>query len=96
MKREIQRNCLISLTALFFIFSYTLSFSAEKVKPTGPYETLRDYITALEARGKVLRIKEVDQDKYEGTAFVYRMLDEKGLDTSPGLMFEKVALCLRR
>jgi len=90
MKREIQRNCLISLTALFFIFSYTLSFSAEKVKPTGPYETLRDYITALEARGKILRIKEVDQDKYEGTAFVYRMLDEKGLDT--GLMFEKVKI----
>jgi len=92
MKREIQRNCLVSLTALFFIFSYTLSFSAEKVKPTGPYETLRDYITALEARGKILRIKEVDQDKYEGTAFVYRMLDEKGLDTSPGLMFEKVKI----
>ena len=87
MKRKIQRNCLISLAALFFIFSYTPSCSAEKVKLTGPYETLRDYIAALEARGKVLRIKEVDQDKYEGTAFVYRMLDEKGLDTSPGLMF---------
>ena len=112
MKRKAPRNCLISLTALFFLFSYNLSCSAEKgsaekgnaekgsaekgsaekVQPTGPYETLRDYIAALEARGKILRIKEVDQDKYEGTAFVYRMLDEKGLDTSPGLMFEKVKI----
>jgi len=92
MKRKTKRNYLISLTVLFFIFSYSLSCSAEKVQPTGPYETLRDYIAALEARGKILKIKEVDQDKYEGTAFVYRMLDEKGLDTSPGLMFEKVKI----
>ena len=83
---------MILLTALFFIISYSLSSSAENVQPTGPYETLRDYIAALEARGKILKIKEVDQDKYEGTAFVYRMLDEKGLDTSPGLMFEKVKI----
>jgi hypothetical protein len=79
MKRKAPRNCLISLTALFFLFSYNLSCSAEKgsaekgsaekgsaekVQPTGPYETLRDYIAALEARGKILRIKEVDQDKF--------------------------------
>ena len=64
----------------------------EKVAPTGPYDTLRDYLAALEARGKVLRIEKVDQDKYEGTAFVYRMLDEMGFDTSPAIMFEKVKI----
>jgi len=82
----------MSTITILFISFYSLSFSAEKVQLTGPYDTLRDYITALEARGKVLRIKEVDQDKYEGTAFVYRMLDELGFDTSPAILFEKVKI----
>ena len=71
---------------------HALSFGAEKVPITGPYDTLREYLAALEARGRVLRIKEVDQDQYEGTAFVYRMLDEMGLDTSPAIAFEKVKI----
>lgn len=68
------------------------TFAMEKVQLTGPYETIRDYLEALEARGKVLRIKEVDQDKYEATAFVYRMLDKLGSDKSPALMFEKIKI----
>lgn len=92
MKQKKRNTVVIVFAVLFSLFPCTLCFSAEKVKPTGPYETLRDYIAALDARGKLLKIKEVDQDRYEGTAFVYRMLDEKGLDTSPGLMFEKVKI----
>ncbi len=38
-----------------------------------PYDSLRDYALALEARGKLKRIKEMDQDAYEMTAFAYRL-----------------------
>jgi len=70
----------------------SLSISAEKVHPTGPYDSVRDYIAALEARGRLLRIKEMDQDKYEATAFVYMMLDKLGIERSPGIFIEKVKI----
>ena len=79
----------VALILLFSFFLSPLSCRAQDVQPTGPYDSLREYIAALEARGKILKIKEVDQDNYEGTAFVYRMLDEKGLDASPGIKCEK-------
>ena len=82
----------VAATIILTMFFYSHSFSAEKVQPTGPYDTLRDYIAALEARGRLLRIKEIDQDKYEGTAFVYRMLDKLGTDRAPALLFEKVKM----
>jgi len=34
-----------------------------------PFDSLRDYAAALEKRGKFIRIKEMDQDRYEATAF---------------------------
>jgi UbiD family decarboxylase len=88
-----ETNYVSVVLILFFSFLLSpLSCRAEEVQPTGPYDSLREYIAALDARGKILKIKEVDQDKYEGTAFVYRMLDEKGVDTSPGIKFEKVKI----
>src|SRR3990172_9241151 len=66
------------------------ALAGEKAKLTGPFDTMRDYIAALEARGKILKIKEVDQDKYEGTAFMYKMMDEMGSEKAPAVMFENV------
>ena len=43
-----------------------------------PYDSLRDYVAALEQRGKCIRIKEIDQDIYESTALVYRMMSRLG------------------
>ena len=40
-----------------------------------PFESLRDLTAALEARGKLIRIKEIDQDAYEATALSYRLID---------------------
>ncbi len=34
-----------------------------------PYNSLRDYVAALESQGELLRIKEMDQDSYEITGF---------------------------
>lgn len=45
-----------------------------------PFLSLQDYLTALDAKGDVLDIDEVDQDKYELTALLHRMWREKGLE----------------
>ncbi len=70
----------------------SLSFGAEELKTTGPYDSLRDYIAALEARGRVLRVKEVDQDNYEGTALMFRLIDEYGAHRAPAILFEKIKI----
>ena len=32
---------------------------------TGPYDSLREYVEAIEEHGKLIRIDEIDQDAYE-------------------------------
>ena len=89
---EKRKSMFVAVATILFLSLPALSFSSEKVPLTGPFDTLRDYLAALDARGNVMKIKKVDQDKYEGTAFVYRMLDELGLDSSPAILFEKVKI----
>ena len=54
----------------------------------GPYDSLRDDVADLEERGKLIRIKEIDQDRYESTALMFRMLDRMK-DKAPGIFIEK-------
>ncbi len=56
----------------------------------GPFDTLRDYVSALDANGKLLRIGEMDQDKYEATGFAYRMIQEFGWHDAPAFLVERV------
>lgn len=45
-----------------------MSVASDKEKNsrlTGPYDSLRDFVHAIEAHGKLMRLKEIDQDKYE-------------------------------
>jgi UbiD family decarboxylase len=79
-------------TIILSMSFHSLSFGAEKVPVTGPYDSLRDYVAALEARGRVLRVKEVDQDNYEGTALMFRLIDEFGADQAPAVLFEKIKI----
>ena len=60
------------------------------VASTGPYDSLREFIAALESHGYLLRIPEIDQDKYEATALAYRLVDRKGYNTAPAMLFERV------
>jgi 4-hydroxy-3-polyprenylbenzoate decarboxylase len=53
-----------------------------------PYDSLRDYAAALEARGKLIRITEIDQDQYEMTAFYYRLIDRLRAK-APGFLVER-------
>ena len=53
-----------------------------------PYNSLRDYAAALEAQGELLRIKEMDQDSYEMTAFSYK-LDDRMKEKAPAFLVER-------
>jgi len=56
----------------------------------GPFETLRDYIEALDDRGLLLRVPRVDQDAYESTALMYRLVEKFGVYEAPAVLFEKL------
>jgi len=53
-----------------------------------PFNSLRDYAAALEAQGELLRIKEMDQDSYEMTAFSYK-LDDRMKEKAPAFLVER-------
>ena len=53
-----------------------------------PYDSLRDYAAALEKRNKFVRIKEMDQDKYEATAFYYKLMDRMKTN-APAFLIER-------
>jgi 4-hydroxy-3-polyprenylbenzoate decarboxylase len=58
--------------------------------PTAPFDTLREYVAAIEANGLLLRFDQVDQDAFEGSAIVYALIDKYGWYEAPALLFENV------
>jgi 4-hydroxy-3-polyprenylbenzoate decarboxylase len=65
---------------------------AAEGQPTGPFESLRDYVAALEARGRLLRIPEMDADQFEPTGFAYRLIEEKGFHKAPAFLIERLKI----
>lgn len=59
-------------------------------RDTGPFDSFRDYVQALEDRGLVMRVKRLDQDQYEMTALMYRLIDEFGWYGAPALLVEEI------
>ena len=37
-----------------------------------------------------MRLKEIDQDKYEATGIMYRVIDKYGYEDAPALLIERV------
>jgi len=59
---------------------------------TGPFDSLRDYVNALEARGQLIRIAKMDQDKYEATGFAYQLVKEFSYDLAPAFLIETIKI----
>ncbi len=59
---------------------------------SSPMDSIRNYVRALDARGRLLRLPEMNQDKFEITAFAYRLLDEYGPEAAPAFMVERVMI----
>jgi len=56
-----------------------------------PYESIRDFTAALEADGKLLKINEMDQDRFEITAFSYK-LDDRLKAQAPAFIVERTKI----
>ena len=59
---------------------------------TAPFDSLRDYIHALAANDLLLHFDRIDQDQYEGTALMYRIVDRYGRFRAPTVMFDEVKI----
>ncbi|MEC9374763.1 MAG: UbiD family decarboxylase, partial [Pseudomonadota bacterium] len=57
-----------------------------------PYDSLRDYVNALEESGSLKIFDGVNQDKYEGTAIMYQLIDEFGLRNAPAVLLRNVII----
>ena len=62
-----------------------------KIKP-GPYDSLRDYMEAIEHHGNVITIKEIDQDNYELAGLMYKLVDKHGWLGAPAVVVEKIKI----
>ena len=60
--------------------------------PQAPFDSIRDYMQALDAHGLVMRIPEIDQDEYEATGLVFRMSDTYGMYGAPAYLFDRVKI----
>jgi 4-hydroxy-3-polyprenylbenzoate decarboxylase len=59
---------------------------------TGPYDDVRSYLDALEATGNLVRIKEMDGDAFETTAFTYALIEKYGKGKAPAFVVERVKI----
>ena len=57
-----------------------------------PFDSLRDYLKAMEDYGLLARFKDVDQDAYEATAIMYKLQDQFGLYGLPVTFFENIKI----
>ncbi|MEC9375943.1 MAG: UbiD family decarboxylase [Pseudomonadota bacterium] len=60
--------------------------------PNAPFDSVRDYIAAMDAQGLVRYFDAIDQDAYEGTAIMYRLIDRFGILEAPIVVFNKVKI----
>ena len=70
----------------------TTPAGAAPVWQFGPFDDLRSYVQELERRGLLLRVRDIDQDQYEGTALMYRLVDHFGMYFAPTLYMENVKI----
>jgi len=58
--------------------------------PQAPFDTLRDWMAAMEANGVVMRFDGIDQDAYHTTGLFFRTTDKFGMYEAPAMIFENI------
>jgi 4-hydroxy-3-polyprenylbenzoate decarboxylase len=58
--------------------------------PTPPFDSMRDYVDALDYYGLLQRFSGVDQDRYEATAIMYQLVDTMGVRGAPAVWFDDI------
>ncbi len=60
--------------------------------PRPPFDSLRDWVAALEAHNLLLTVDRIDQDAYQATGLVYRANDRFGWFGVPAMRFDNVKI----
>jgi len=72
--------------------SRSASSSSRTFSRSAPFDSIREYIEALEERGLLMRFEKLDQDAYEMTALMYRFIDHYGWEEAPTILAEQVKI----
>lgn len=70
----------------------TMSAAAIARAPKAPFDSMRDYVAALDAHGLLLRLPKVDQDAFQATGLVFRATDRYSMFGVPALYFDTVRI----
>lgn len=60
--------------------------------PQAPFDSLRDYVAALDAHGLLVRIPRINQDRYQTTALMFYATEKYGFTGSPAFLFERIKI----
>lgn len=60
--------------------------------PQAPYDSIRDWVAALEAHGLLIRMGDVDQDAFHATGLFYNLTDEFTWWGAPAMLFDRVKI----
>jgi 4-hydroxy-3-polyprenylbenzoate decarboxylase len=60
--------------------------------PKAPFDSIRDYMAALDAYGLVMHVPEIDQDEYQMTALMFRATDQYGFFRSPAFLYDRIKI----
>jgi 4-hydroxy-3-polyprenylbenzoate decarboxylase len=69
-----------------------VSASTVSPAPSAPFDTIRDYVAALEANGLVMHVDRIDQDAFHATGLIFRGTDKFGMFNMPAFRFENVKI----
>jgi 4-hydroxy-3-polyprenylbenzoate decarboxylase len=91
-----RRDLLATATTLTALTAAGMGCNAQaatrKEAPTAPFDSIRDYVAALEAHGLVMHIDRIDQDAFHATGLVFRGNDKFGMFNMPALRFDNVKI----
>jgi len=66
--------------------------AAQNTAPQAPFDSLRDWVAALEAHGLLMRFDRIDQDRYQIPALFYEATDRYTMYGAPCMLFEEVRI----
>jgi len=68
------------------------SKQARKSAPSAPFNSVRDYIAALDANGLLIEVDEIDQDDFLMTGMFFKATDRFGMYGTPAMKFNRVKI----
>ena len=54
----------------------------------GPFKSIRDYLDAVDHHKLSIHIEDIDQDNYEATGLIYKLVEKHGVINAPVVFFD--------